>query len=154
MPDFLRVKTFEPQNILRVRPQAAQFGDFPGEITADVGRRLADHFAITGWVGNDIIGCCGIAELWTHRAMAWALLSADCSQHMVPITRLVHQALMLHPANRIEATVFEDFPAGRRWVEMLGFHCETPSPMRGYDARGRSTWLYAMVKSDLCSQYH
>ena len=143
---MIHARTFQPDDILQVKVQLAQLGDFPATITLDTGKTLAAHFAISGWVDGRVVGCCGIAEIWTHRAMGWALLSGDCGRHMLEITRLVREALDLHPANRIETAVFTDFPAGRRWAELLGFACETPEPMRHYDARGRSAWLYARVR--------
>lgn len=142
----LQIKTFRPEDLLNVDIQPAQIGDFPSGITLATGKLLADHFAISGWAGERCIGCCGIVEVWSHRAIAWAVLSRDCGRRMLEITRHARAALDLHPCHRIETAVFSDFPAGRRWAELLGFYLETPEPMRHYDDNGRSAWLYARVR--------
>src|SRR5262245_17096827 len=142
----LLIRTFQPEDLLKVDIQPAQIGDFPSGVTLASGRLLAEHFAITGYLDGRVIGCAGIAEIWTHRAIAWAVLSQDCGRRMLEITRHVREALELHPARRIETAVFSDFPAGRRWAELLGFTLETPEPMRHYDDNGRSAWLYARVR--------
>jgi hypothetical protein len=141
----LDIRTFEPGDVLKVKVQQAQLGDYP-TITEATGKALGEHFAISGWIDDRCIGCCGIAEVWSHRAMAWALLSEECSKHMLEITRHVRYALDLHPCRRIETAVFSDFQAGRRWAELLGFECETPEPMRHFDGNGRSAYLYARIR--------
>lgn len=142
----LLIRAFQPDDLMCVKVQPAQCGDFPAGITLASARLLAGHFAISGWLGERCIGCAGIAEVWTHRAIAWAMLSEDCGRHMLEITRHVREALDLHPSRRIETAVFSDFPAGRRWVELLGFRLETPVPMAHYDGNGRSAWLYARIR--------
>jgi len=142
----LLIRTFQPEDLLKVDLQPKQIGDFPSGITITTGKLLAEHFAISGWAGERCVGCAGIVELWTHRAIAWASLSSDCGGRMLEITRHVRAALDLHPCHRIETAVWSDFPAGRRWAELLGFRCETPEPMRHYDCNGRSAYLYARIR--------
>lgn len=98
-------------------------------------------------VGEDgtVHAIAGVIPHWNGRAVAWAFVGFDAGPYMVRITREVKRFLATSGLRRVEASVRADFPAAVRWVEMLGFHRETPEPMRGYGPSGESCYLYARV---------
>ncbi len=79
------------------------------------------------------MACGGIINYAPHRGMCWALLSEDARQHMLWLTRATQRFIAIHPWRRLEATVEEQFSAGCKWVEMLGFKFEGRMPQFGDD---------------------
>lgn len=101
--------------------------------------------SFTAVVGGEVLACAGTAEVWTGRAVAWALISRKAGRHMVGIHRAVAGYLSAAKCRRIEAWVDEGFVPGMRWLELLGFTRETPMPMRGFRPDGGSCFLYSKV---------
>ena len=93
-----------------------------------------------------VLACSGVAEVWTGRAVAWALISKDAGRAMVSIHRAVSGYLYASKYRRIEAWVDEGFIPGMRWLDMLGFKLETPLPMQGFRPDGGSCFLFSKVK--------
>lgn len=102
--------------------------------------------SFTAMVGDKVLACSGTAEVWTGRAVAWALISKDAGRHMVGIHKAVAGYLSAAKYKRIEAWVDEGFEPGMRWLELLGFTRETPLPMRGFRPDGGSCFLFSKVK--------
>lgn len=92
------------------------------------------------------VACAGVVEMWPNRGHAWALLGDNAGPHMIAITRAIRAFLDALPLRRVEMAVDPDFPAALRWARMLGFECETPSPMRAYCPDGRGAYLFARVR--------
>lgn len=121
---------------------------FSGELSSN---EYADSLekagqAFTALSGTNVIACSGVTEVWTGRAVAWALISKDAGRHMVGIHKAVAGYLSAAKYRRIEAWVDEGFEPGMRWLELLGFTLETPSPMRGFRPDGASCFLFSRVK--------
>lgn len=89
--------------------------------------------------------CFGWVELYPTRALIWSLLSETAGRHMLALTRIGKDLVASLPHRRIEAEVEAGFEAGRRWMEMIGLKCETPDPLRAYNASGRDAYIYAKV---------
>lgn len=102
--------------------------------------------AFTAKDGDNVIACAGVAEVWTGRAMAWALISEQAGRHFLGIHRAVDGFLKQAQYRRIEATVDDGFDQAHRWMRMLGFQCETPDGMPGFLPDGGRSFLYAKVK--------
>ena len=102
--------------------------------------------AFTAMAGDTVVGCAGTAEIWQGRSVAWALISREAGRHMVAIHRAVAGYLSAAKCRRIEAWVDEGFGPGMRWLELLGFTCETPLPMRGFRPDGGACLLFSKVK--------
>jgi len=146
------VVPFEPAHLARLRLRAAQ-----AELQIVLGQPgYGNSLAVPGmaWTGlhaGAVVGCAGIKPQWPGRAIAWALLSDIPRRSWPEITAIVgRQLAAAHLAGyrRIEATVVDGWPTGRRWVERLGFGAvEPPHLMRAYDPEGRDHWLYAKVSS-------
>jgi RimJ/RimL family protein N-acetyltransferase len=98
----------------------------------------------SAFVSGEIVGCAGLAQLWSGRAIGWAFLSDETAEHMLAITRKTKDVLQHSAYRRIEAHVDAYFPAGRRWAEMLGMSRE--GFMRQFSPNGDDMFLYALVK--------
>lgn len=101
--------------------------------------------AFTVFSSGRVIACGGCVEVWNNRAVLWALISKDAGRSMVGIHKAVVGYLSASKYKRIEAWVDEGFEPGIRWLELLGFNCETPLPMRGFRPDGGSCFLFSKV---------
>lgn len=101
--------------------------------------------AVTARDGDHILICGGIIEHSEKRGTCWALLSAEASRHMLPITKAVKRFIEIYPWRRLEASVEEQFGMGCKWVELLGFSFEGRMPLFGDD--GSTHLRYARVKA-------
>lgn len=105
----------------------------------------SNAFAMVDSEGQTL-ACAGIQEVWPGRAQAWCMFSARIGGGgMLCATRAVRRFLDLHNLPRIEADVARDFPAGHRWMRVLGFRCETPEGRANF-FDGRKFDLYARVQ--------
>lgn len=93
-----------------------------------------------------VLACAGVIPIWSGRGHLWAYLSDDAGKHMLAITREVLRKLDEVKLPRYEAEVAEGFVAAHRWVQMLGFHCETPGGMRGFFPDRSTGYLYSKVR--------
>jgi len=90
--------------------------------------------------------CIGWFEVYPTRALVWAVLARSAGRHMTALTRFVRRLVDGLPHRRVEAEVDAEFAPGHRWLEMLGFQCETPISLRSYNAHGGDSCLYSKVK--------
>lgn len=100
--------------------------------------------ALTVLDGENVIMCGGIVPMGPNTGVLWAVLSANAGRHMLWLHRATLRFLDVEPRRRIEATVEEGFPAGCRWLELLGFEFE--GRMRGYGDNGETHLRYARVR--------
>lgn len=121
--DVLRAQGVQPA-------QLAEVSHVPGSY-ASVGRPQGP--AVTARDGDHILICGGIVKQTDTRGECWALLSPDAGRHMLSLTRAVKRFIEIHPWKRLEATVEEQFGAGCKWVEILGFRFEGVLPRYGLD---------------------
>lgn len=94
--------------------------------------------------GEQILLCGGVLPTGPNMGLLWAVLSADAGSRMVWLHRATLRFLDIEPFKRIEATVEDGFPAGNRWLEMLGFEYE--GRMRAYGAAGETHLRYARIR--------
>lgn len=144
----MNIQRFKAEHIAALELQEAQayFGD--QLMTPGYAEMLeAGGCGFTAMADGRVVACAGCSEAWPGRAIAWALVSKDAGRNMVQLHRAVSGYLMASKHRRIEAWVDEGFIAGIRWMEMLGFACETPSPMQGFRPDGGACFLYARVKT-------
>ena len=91
--------------------------------------------AFTGFVGEEIAACAGVALLGYGVGMAWAYVTDVGRQN----PHFVHRAVVSHLARiirerrliRVEAKVVQEFTLGRQWVERMGFLQEGIHPLAG-----------------------
>lgn len=100
--------------------------------------------AFTGLVSGVPVIVSGVLQVHPHIGMAWAILSEECRNHLLPATRAVASFLEGYKMSRIETAVKRDFAQGHRWAKMLGFENETPERgMRNFTEDGETYDLYA-----------
>ena len=142
----MRIERFKPEHLAQLELQDSQ-AYFCGQIAApEYAESLVSPTSFTGMVDGKVIACAGCLEVWSGRAIAWALVSKDAGQHMMQLHRAVAGYMMAAPYRRIEAWVDDGFEAGHRWLKMLGFTLETPVAMQGFRPDGGACFLYARVK--------
>lgn len=108
---------------------AWSMGDDPDEyLISDEAWTLLDR------VGRPVL-CCGRVTDDYGVSLIWARVSVRSGPLMLPITRWARGWLGSIEGPRLVAHVISGFRAGCRWLEILGFECETPRPMRLFDGR-------------------
>ena len=102
--------------------------------------------AMTAREGDRILLCGGILPTGAHPALGvlWAVLAADAGRHMLWLHRATRRFIDISPLQRLEATVEDGFPAGCRWLELLGFEYE--GRMRAYGLNGETHLRYARIR--------
>lgn len=91
-----------------------------------------------------VFGIAVVVPIWENRAMALMLFSRDAGKWFTRVHKVVVRFLESCGIRRVEATVDVDFPAGNRWIEMLGFEYE--GLMKAYRPDGADMNLYARVR--------
>ena len=135
---------FKAEHAVSMRIQPAQ-RSARGQFNPEHLAALEKHNSFTAMFDDKPVMCFGWIEFYPTRALLWSLLSEDAGKHMVALTRIGKNLVDSLPHRRIEAEVEAGFEAGRRWMEMLGLECETPLPLRAYNAGGRDAYIYAKV---------
>jgi hypothetical protein len=133
------------QHLRLIRPQERQIDDARYYLNEMV-YMVDDSIALSAWAGATCIAAAGLYPLHPQRALAWALLSGQASQHLRPIVRQMNAVIATYPARRIEMTVEGGFEAGHRLARLLRFRCETPCGMPAFYPHGTDGFLYARTK--------
>jgi hypothetical protein len=94
--------------------------------------------------GEHILLCGGVIPTGPTHGTLWAALSADAGHRMLWLHRATRRFLDIETRRRIEATVEDGFPAGCRWLDLLGFEFE--GRMRGYGDNGETHLRYARIR--------
>tara|TARA_Y100000296_G_scaffold61607_1_gene71467 strand:+ start:3744 stop:4205 length:462 start_codon:yes stop_codon:yes gene_type:complete len=100
--------------------------------------------AFTGFTEDSIIGSAGILPLWEGVGHAWVVFGADYRKHRIWIHRQVRNMFFKIAVGmkfrRVQANVQADFHEALRWIEALGFECE--STLRQYGPDGKDHYMY------------
>lgn len=135
---------FKSSHLVRLNVQKAQ-----SVISIDFrkhGDELEKHFSYSALCGDVVLACAGILPLWPGRAQVWAWLSGDIlPSQMSAIHKAAARGIKSYPVKRLEATCAVEFKAAHRWLQMLGFQCETPV-MRGYHPDGSDEAMYVRIE--------
>lgn len=137
------VVPYKAQHLLDLQVQMAQAYSTT-YITPEYAKALETDFSFTALHDGEPIAVGGVAKVWGHRAIAWALLGEKAKEHFVSIHKAAAQALSLAPYARIEADTPVEFKQGHRWLKMLGFNLEAER-MKGHRVDGGDSALYAKV---------
>jgi len=144
---MIRVVRFRAEHLAALDLQPAQRSLREDVANPDYGRTLQDcEYAFSALAGDRVVACAGVQEIWTGRAMAWALVGADSGTYFLAVHRAVSGFLAQAPWRRVEMVVENDFKAGHRWARMLGMTGE--GLMRGYSPSGVDFYLYARVRDE------
>lgn len=141
----MQVVKFKAAHLQQLELQQGQ-RYFHGEFSSPAyGAQLeASPFSFTGMADGEVIGCAGVHELWSNRAVAWALLGQNAGPHFRALHRAALGFLLQAPWKRIEAMVQDGFAPGHRWASMLGMEHE--GVMRAYSPTGIDFHIYARIK--------
>lgn len=142
---MIEFRPFHAGHLKFIKPQAPQISDFAALINTRDAEQLASQLSLSAWHNSRCLGAAGLQAIYPHRAVAWALLSADVGPHMLAIVRKIRRVIQLSPHLRVELTVAEGHSEGVRLARMLGAVKES-EPMVGYGANGRSETMYAIIK--------
>lgn len=137
---------FRAGHLQYLAPQDEQRHEHAILLSSEYADIVDNNFGLSAWVGGKCIAASGIVPMFSHRAVAWAILSNDASMYMLPIVKKVRSTLALLPYQRIEMTVSAEFEKGRRFAELVGMTLETPLPLRAHGARGEDEYMYARIK--------
>lgn len=135
-----------PEHLSYIQVQDEQRTDQAAMLRTDYAEIACSHIALSAWVGNTCVGAAGIVPIYSHRAVAWALLSKNIGPALVPVTRKIRRVLDMDMTPRVEMTVAVDFKAGHIWARLIGMKLETPTPLRKHGVRGEDEMLYARVR--------
>lgn len=138
----MKVIAFEPEHALKIKLQSSQYHVGGVEYLAALQHAGT---ALTAIHHGHIIACGGIARTNGYGTL-WGYIAADSLRSFVSLDRVVRRLLASCELQRVEATVVADFINGCRWLELLGFTLETPTPMRKYGLNGEDHFLYAWVR--------
>lgn len=143
---MLEYQPFRAGHLRYLTPQPDRRQEHAILLASEYADIVDSNFGLSAWVGSKCVAAAGIVPMFSHRAIAWAVLSNDAALYMLPIVRKVRSALDNLPYRRIEMTVGADFEKGKRFAEMIGMRLETPEPLRAFGARGEDEYMYARVK--------
>lgn len=108
---------------------------------------LVGPYAVTLMDRGKPIACGGAIEIWAGRAYLWSALGAGIDAHNFRRGHtFAKQFIEGLPFKRLEAAVAAGFEPGHRWMQSLGFKCETPEPMQAFAPDGSAAMLYSKVK--------
>jgi len=135
MSDPYRVVPFKPWHLDLLRAQGVQAAQV-SELSHYAGRSPPIVGpAMTAFHVEQVLVCGGIQQLAPGRGVCWAVLGANPGRHMRWLHYAVKRFISMEPYIRLEASVEEGFPAGCRWVELLGFKFEGAMPKYGLDGK-------------------
>lgn len=122
------IRQFQPDDADRLLLQDGQASE-AGETWRDVLRQApAAGPCWTAEADGRVLGCGGFALRWKGNALAWAYVARDVPRAAwVALTRAVAakiEGLRALGVWRVDAEVRWCWPAGERWVRMLGFEFE------------------------------
>lgn len=104
-----------------------------------------EKYAFTLFNGDQVLATGGVMEYWPNRAEAWVFIDPHSRPHFLGLHNAVKRCLDVVPYRRIEATVDVGFPAGHRWIKLLGFQLEAER-MRSFTIDGRDMALYSRIR--------
>lgn len=120
---MIKVVPFKKEHALAVKLQPGQSDNvavIDDAYASDLEK--SSRVAMTGIVGDRVVGCGGMVKLWPGRWLMWAILSEDARVHMVRATNICKRMLAMHDEpGRIEMIVKSDFKEAHRWAGLLGF---------------------------------
>jgi RimJ/RimL family protein N-acetyltransferase len=105
--------------------------------------------AMTGILGETMLGCAGIILPWPGMGLAWMVLSEQIGEHGLWMTKMVKRflddAIRCYGLHRLEAVVLSDNECNQKWIERLGFTRENGCA-RAYTQDRRDVIRYEWVR--------
>ena len=109
--------------------------------------------AVSGYWDGELVGCGGLQLLWEGVAEGWCLFAEDTKeqtlrarmQFAVSSKDLLDLWMDKYDLVRVHAPMRDDFPAGLKFVEFLGFTRES-GRMEKYYPSGVAAIMYSIVR--------
>lgn len=139
------LRPFEAQDLIGFDPQPRQIGDYMQALEKMPVQQFSSAF--TALAGGRPVVVAGMAQIWSGRAIAWALVSRHAGSHMRALTRAAVDVFEACEYQRVELYVDAEWQEAQRWARLLGFHAETPRPLQACLPGGLDAFLYARVKT-------
>lgn len=143
---MLTFKPFRAGHLRYLAPQVLQRYEHTVLLNTEYASIVENNFGLSAWKENVCVGAAGAVEIFSHRAVGWAILSNDAAPYMLQITKKCREVMQGLPYKRIEITVRHDFIDGQRFARLLGAQLETPEPLRYHGATGEDEYMYAVTK--------
>lgn len=141
----MKIVSFKPPHLRAVTPQAAQVSVQAYLDAVDVAQLDASGMAFTALLGDEVLGCAGVIELWPGVGQAWAVLSDQALACSTTLTRAALRELdritCERSFSRVQATVADGHGAGARWLAFLSFEVEGLLVNYGPGGTG-DYWMY------------
>lgn len=117
-----------------------------GVAMADFGVFGLPKMLFTGFVDGKIVAVAGLVKMWPGVAEAMSVMTPSAKPYMKSIHRksrdVITEAIKKWGLHRIQTVVWDASPAGRKWVEALGFEIE--SPMKKYGPHQETVLRYVI----------
>jgi|SRR5882672_7049306 len=145
---MIRVEPYRPFHLKLLIAQGVQPA-YVGRISYVPG--LSDRLqemgpALTAFDRDRVLCVGGMIPMGPKLGHVWAALAAEAGAHMLALHRATERFMSTLQPQRLEATVEQGFRPGCRWLELMGFECETPNGMRRYGEDGATHLLFARVR--------
>ena len=128
----MNIITFQPEHLHRMRLQARQHAAIAWSDAKYLTALKSLGPAVTGVDSNGrVIACGGVATIPGIQVL-WGYVSSESGQSFIGLHRAVVRLLSICSVGPIESTTEADFPAGCRWLEMLGFKFDRELPNYGF----------------------
>ena len=134
---------YKAEHMLTLQVQQAQCGTFP--CTLEYAKSAEGPQTWTALEGDEVLGVGGVMAIWEGRGTVWSILGVGARAHFVELHRACRKILDDAPQKRLESDCLCSFPAGHRWLRMLGFRLEAACA-RSYYPDGSDASLYSRVK--------
>lgn len=136
---------FEPEHIIPLakEPMNANIADWYESGYAKAAKELTQ--AVTGLVDGEIIGCCGVLEMWTGRGHIWTVVSERVRKNPVQIFKGMRRYFDSLNFRRLEMDIPIDLEVAHRRAIFMGFELETPLA-RKFLPDGKDASIYVRVR--------
>jgi hypothetical protein len=142
----MKVIPFSRWHLRWLKLQPAQEHLQPHMTDPEYGQTLEDAsiIGITVLGKTGVIACGGIVPVWQDRGYLWGLLGKSNPREFMGVHRAARHLVENCALRRLESYVEDGHEEGMRWLDLLGFECETIEPMREF-ANGRDCFMFARV---------
>jgi hypothetical protein len=140
MKDKIRIRKYEAVHIEAYDPVHAKWAknheNFPGE-------------GISLFYNDNFVGAGGIHPVSQKVGMVWLFRTPYFSKYRMTaikiIKKVIDEWINRGTYHRIQATVLMGDDVAERFIQFLGFHCETPEGMINFTDDGATHKLYARI---------
>ncbi len=97
------------------------------------------------FIGDELMGCGGISEIWNNRGYMWMVFSEKSKKNFLAVFRAIKFFIDHQPLRRVEIAVPVRMKKAQKRAEMWGFKLECDCA-KAYLADGEDCKLYSIVR--------